>query len=133
MKKLTAFLIALLFTLSVPFTSTFAAAGVWDNMGTYTMKFNTGANRFLTPIVNSTGGDFKFCANNSLPGVNTYVLWESDPDGGYDNDDWVGTVKLYNGDCAIFRSIGRFVDGDNKRAEFYVAALSYSARISMWD
>jgi hypothetical protein len=58
-------------------------------------------------------------------------LYEYDPDNA---DDRVGYVYLYSGACGAFRNIGGFVDGDNKRAEFYVYKdFGGTATVSFYD
>lgn len=62
-----------------------------------------------------------------------YHLYEYDPCDG--NDDYVGYADIMNGECKTFTNIGKFVDGDNNKAEFYVvySGLATPWYASFWD
>lgn len=98
--------------------------GQWDYIGSSTFTSSSA-------IAYSTGGDFAFCLYSGPTAV--YELWEDDP--GNNNNDYVGKAELSKDECGIVRGIGSFVDGDNKRAEFYVkkTGAGGSARIDFWD
>ncbi|WP_409162444.1 hypothetical protein [Paenibacillus sp. KR2-11] len=100
-----------------------AGAGEWDYLGSST--FTTGS-----AVAKSSGGDFLVCLESGPTGY--YNLFEDDPAG--NADERVGYVHLSAGDCGAFRSIGGFVDGDNKKAEFYVyKAFGGTATVSFYD
>jgi hypothetical protein len=69
-----------------------------------------------TSWARSTGGDFEGCMPKAS-GDATYVLMEYDPSNA---DDYVGQVTVNSIACAVFRDIGRFVDGTDGTAEFYL-------------
>ncbi|MFC7395401.1 hypothetical protein [Scopulibacillus cellulosilyticus] len=82
----------------------------------------------------SGGGDFKVCLNKSSKEGN-YRLMEEDP---FNPDDWVvydDNPYNYTGDvsfpedfdshgCVIYRNIGKYVDGSDHQAEFYLKKWS---------
>lgn len=97
-------------------------AGEWDYVGSSTFVSSSAYAR-------SGGGDFMVCLNSGP--TTYYYLYEYDPDNA---DEYVGYVYLRAGQCGVFRSIGDYVDGDNKRAEFYVAKNSGgTASVDFWD
>lgn len=149
-KKGLTFALALTMALSIPFSTAFASesvsnedvtsenvatqgvttngvvsplgAGEWDYLGSSTFTTSSA-------IAHSSGGDFLVCLNSGPSGY--YNLYEYDPNNA---DDRVGYVYLTPGDCGAFRSIGGFVDGDNKKAEFYVyKSFGGSATVSFYD
>lgn len=101
-----------------------ALPGQWDYIGSSTFTSSSA-------IAYSTGGDFAFCLYSGPKAV--YELWEDDP--GNSNNDYVGKAEISKNQCGIVRGIGNFVDGDNKRAEFYVKKIGAggSATIDFWD
>lgn len=116
----------------LPFSSVNAGAGEWDSRGTYNAdNWSSSHEAFATPAVDSGGGAFKFCVSDQPVGGDWYRLWENDP--GSRNDDYVGRKWLHHGECFTVRDIGRFVDGNNKKAEFYVVVDHYYAKISFYD
>ncbi len=131
-KKSMMFVLTFLLVFSVPLSTALAAdgenvispmgAGEWDYLGSSTFVTTSAQAK-------SAGGDFLICLESGPSGY--YNLYEYDPDNA---DDRVGYVYLYPGACGAFRSIGGFVDGDNKRAEFYVyKAFGGTATISFYD
>nr|MBC9205098.1 hypothetical protein [Paenibacillus sp. PL91] len=107
---------------TIPFSTVSAASSGWDYLGSSTFTYSSA-------IAKSTGGDFLVCLASGPSGY--YNLYEDDPD---NPDDRVGYVYLYAGACGAFRSIGGFVDGDNKRAEFYVyKAFGGTATVDFYD
>ncbi|MGF7535080.1 hypothetical protein AAGG74_15525 [Bacillus mexicanus] len=92
-----------------------AGSGEWDFIGEekWTRK---------SSVVYSGGGDLyiEFKGGKNITG--NYSLWEDDPN----FDDVVSTN--FNipkpGMAVIFRDIGGWVDGDNKKAEFYLRMMS---------
>ncbi|WP_243648710.1 hypothetical protein [Hazenella coriacea] len=103
--------------------------GVWDYVGRRT----TSSSENPTNYVYSTGGDFKFKVVSGPSGGAWYALYEYDPDNADDHvrDLW---FYLYPGDEVIYRDIGNYVDGSNKKAEFYVREnFSGSATVDYWD
>ncbi|MGA8941920.1 MAG: hypothetical protein WB502_04280 [Thermoactinomyces sp.] len=96
--------------------------GEWDYVG-------SSAFVSYSAYAQSGGGDFMFCLNS---GPSTYYyMYEYDPDNA---DEYVGYVYLRAGQCGVFRDIGKFVDGNNKKAEFYVAKnVGGTAHVDFWD
>ncbi|MBH5317340.1 hypothetical protein I6N90_05875 [Paenibacillus sp. GSMTC-2017] len=126
MKKVTAVLSVFLVSISVLYSTALAAPGL-DYIGHYPMHYKPDAQvwKWSTSVAYSGGGDFRICPSGASS-AKEYVLWENDP--GEDNDDHVGRVTLEPRECYTFRDIGRFVDGDNRKAEFYVTTRTASAR-----
>lgn len=90
----------------------FAGNGTWDLIGTRTIAGWTHGDK---PVY-STGGDLKVCyTSGGNGGPYTATLAEKD----YGSTD-VATATLYRGDCTIFRNLNKWVDGDNKKAEFFI-------------
>lgn len=109
-------------------------AGEWDYLGAR----STSSKENPSNYVHSGGGDFKFRVSYGPSGGAWYQLREYDP--GSNRDDIVADKNgyslfyLYPGDTLIYRGIGGFVDGDNKKAEFYVyESFSGSATVQYWD
>lgn len=103
--------------------------GVWDYLG----RRSTSSSENPTNYVHSTGGDFKFKVVSGPSGGAWYALYEYDPNNADDLvfDSW---FYLYPGDEVVYRGIGGYVDGDNKKAEFYVREnFSGSASVDFWD
>ncbi|MCR8842546.1 hypothetical protein NQ117_02520 [Paenibacillus sp. SC116] len=88
--------------------------GKWNWVGEDRLT-RLGPNFYVSsPTVNSTGGDFRVCSTAN----DYYTLYEADsvPN----PPDLVWTEKTGSDGCAVWRKIGRFVDGDNRKAEFYI-------------
>ncbi|MDR2993760.1 MAG: hypothetical protein LBV11_08020 [Bacillus cereus] len=117
--------------LVTPLTSAFAAGGEWDYLGWETTHWNSTTGYYITDPVYSSGGDFKVCGT-----VNTNaVMYLYEYDSGSNKDEYVGQLNAYAGkeSCKIFRSIGKFVDGDNKKAEFYIRTHANISGAEFWD
>ncbi|MEV5113117.1 MULTISPECIES: hypothetical protein [Peribacillus] len=72
---------------------------------------------------NSTGGDFQVKFNS--PRAAEYKLYLHEYDPGDNADEHVpGYRNITNSGAAIWRDLGKYVDGDNNRAEFYVTCAS---------
>jgi hypothetical protein len=130
MKKLGVSLVLSVVALVTPFTSAFAAAGSWDYLGSKNFYYSSNAAGNITDYVNSGGGNFKVCSNTLV--TNLVVLYEYDPGSG--NDDKIGYAYLGGGgDCEIF-SVGKYVDGDNNKAEIYAwTADSQISSVKFYD
>ncbi|WP_051271388.1 hypothetical protein [Shimazuella kribbensis] len=132
MKKLFAF--ALTLCLCLPVVTAHAEKhGSWNYVGED--KFNE-----RSKIINSGGGDFKFCLVSGPGGY--YTLWEEDGyfRNGYKmKDEKVGTKKLKKGQCAVFKNINKYVDEgpyeSSGQAEFYVTKSKKSgkAHVKFYD
>lgn len=116
-KKIIAVLLGLSFSFAIPFSSVFAGPGEWDNLGTYTYIYSS-------KPVHSGGGDFRVCLSSSVNFSTTLHLYEDDP--GDNADEYVGANYFSPGECYTFSSIGKYVDGTNNKAEFYV--FDYSGK-----
>ncbi|UVI33359.1 hypothetical protein [Paenibacillus spongiae] len=108
-------------------------AGVWDYLG----QRSTSSSENPSNYVYSTGGDFKYKVVSGPGGGAWYQLREYDPDNADDiiTDPYgYSLFYLYPGDTLIYRGISGAVDGDNKKAEFYVKeGFSGSATVQYWD
>ncbi|GAA3540073.1 hypothetical protein [Streptomyces osmaniensis] len=90
---------------------------------------------YYSYTVNSGGSDFKICVTTGSSSDHLYGLFEYDPDdNGLNSDEKIGSSKpLSNGDCATW-SVGAYVDGDNNRAEIYVATEDNKVQsVKYWD
>ncbi|MCA1024661.1 MULTISPECIES: hypothetical protein [Cytobacillus] len=118
MKKVKASLCALLVICLIPITAT--ASSGWDYLGEQSLSSN-GAE---SEIYASTGGDYMICRDNYVgpKGKVKVELWEYDPES---YNDYVGYRNIARGECGIFRSIGKFVDGGNE-AEFFAKSRTSS-------
>lgn len=124
LKKISAGFLASAFVLATPFT-VFASSG-WDYVGGDAFSYSS-------RVFYSTGGDFKFCLRTGSP-TGSYALFEDDEEG--NPDEYVGARTLKAGECAVFSDINRFVDGDNKKAEFKVIKninTTKWAGVDAWD
>ncbi|KMM55903.1 hypothetical protein ACH95_18445 [Bacillus glycinifermentans] len=123
LSKIGAVLFTAMCTLLLPFSTAFASgaqtagAGEWDKLGTYTYIYSS------KPVY-SSGGDFRVCLSSSAGFSLTIHLYEDDP--GSNQDEYVGANYFSPGECHTFKNIGKFVDGDNRKAEFY--AYDYSGK-----
>lgn len=105
-------------------------AGEWDYLG----KLSTVSSQNPANYVHSGGGDFKFQVVSGPGGGAWYQLREYDPGSNADEVVTGHEYLLYPGDTLIFRGISNYVDGDNKKAEFYVyESFSGSASVKYWD
>ncbi|SDY05268.1 hypothetical protein [Thermoactinomyces sp. DSM 45892] len=115
--------LAFSFALIMPIT-VFAGPGEWDYLGMSEFKWNKDLKKYVTGTKPSHGGDYKFCV--SLEGVHEtekIELWEYDPD---NPDDHILTINLRDDQCHVVHDVGRFIDGTNKTAEFYLRKSSNS-------
>ncbi|MFE5319362.1 hypothetical protein ACFQ88_11710 [Paenibacillus sp. NPDC056579] len=105
-------------------------AGEWDYLG----QRSTVSSQNPTNYVHSGGGDFKFQVVSGPSGGAWYQLREYDPGSNADEVVTGYEYLLYPGDTLIYRGISSYVDGDNKKAEFYVyESFSGSASVKYWD
>jgi hypothetical protein len=103
--------------------------GEWDYLGSSALQVTGTYNYFTTNHVKSGGGDFAICLEDATS-AGIFTVMEYDPDNA---DDKVREVYLSEGACSILRDIGGYVDGDNNRAEFYVATAGILGTIGFWD
>ena len=102
----------------------------WDYLG----QRSTVSSQNPTNYVYSSGGDFKFQVVSGPGGGAWYQLREYDPGSNADEVVTGYEYLLYPGDTLIFRGISNYVDGDNKKAEFYVyESFSGSGSVKYWD
>ncbi|MFW6724072.1 hypothetical protein ACHZ98_28765 [Streptomyces sp. MAR4 CNY-716] len=133
LRRILALPVAIAAALAVSAPSTNAAqsgAGEWDYKGVFPfVAKGTGAFPYETHAVYSGGGNLKVCIKTSTTADHYYLLTEWDP--GTNIDEHVATR---GSGCWEAIGLDRFVDGDNNRAEFYVAT-SDSAAVSAqyWD
>ncbi|MBH5320270.1 hypothetical protein I6N90_20990 [Paenibacillus sp. GSMTC-2017] len=130
------YLMLLVFILMIPLSTASAVGnspatpqagdGVWNWIGEDQLT-RLGPNFYVSaPTVNSTGGDFRVCSTVH----DIYTLYEADsvPN----PPDYVKRVATGSDKCAVWRGIGGFVDGDNRKAEFYIVG-SKSAYVWFYD
>ncbi|MCW8384481.1 hypothetical protein [Streptomyces justiciae] len=121
---------------SIPFfaaSPAWAGPGEWDYLGSSTFYSVNGY--YYSYTVNSGGGDFKICVTTGATSDHLYGLFEYDPDdNGLNSDEKIGSsVALGNGDCASWH-VEAYVDGDNNRAELYVATQDSKVQsVKYWD
>jgi hypothetical protein len=112
--------------------ATSASAGGWDYLGSSYFHWKPTSGSYLTASFKSAGGYFKICTTYDSPKAK-YTIWEYDPDS---SDEWVGSYTLGSDACATLNVQG-VVDGDNKRAELYVAttneAVGHNEYITFYD
>lgn len=111
LKMISTGFLAFIFALISPF-SVFAGAGEWDYLGTQTYIYSS------KPVY-SGGGDFKVCLSSNMNISLSLHLYEDDA--GDNPDEYVGSNYFSPGECHVFSNIGKYVDGDNNKAEFYVS------------
>ncbi|MBN8202593.1 hypothetical protein ACFRCQ_24065 [Cytobacillus firmus] len=99
-------------------------AGEWDYITSDTI--NTGASK----IVSSNGGDFLFIVDQPSVGPGFTWMYKIMEDDGAVGDDTVGTVTLNNTGTPqeIIVNARNYVDGDNKKAEFYIIKMTVPTR-----
>jgi hypothetical protein len=97
-------------------TTPASASPGWDFVGTsgFTYVGNQGA--WVSSPAPSKGGNFRICMVTGSTTKQSYHLHEEDPNGG----DEVGAASRTGSGCIDWYNIGRYVDGSNQRAEFYV-------------
>ncbi len=103
--------------------------GEWDYLGSRALQVTNIPNQFSTGYVESGGGDFAICLEDSTS-AGIFRVMEYDPGNA---DEEVREVYLSEGACSILRDIGGYVDGDNNRAEFYVTTGGILGTIGFWD
>ncbi|MFD3583956.1 hypothetical protein [Streptomyces sp. NPDC058683] len=102
------------------------ASSGWDYIGDTEFPVST-ADYIRSGRALSTGGDIQACIATGNTRKYAYDLWEYDPD---NDDEFVGAVD--GAGCWIWRNIGKYVDGDNKRAEFYIGTYDNEALWVHW-
>ncbi|MBT2505835.1 hypothetical protein J7I98_07940 [Streptomyces sp. ISL-98] len=102
------------------------ASSGWDYKGA-TDFYGVGGGKYHTADVYSTGGDIKVCINTAATKNYAYDLFEHDST---NNDEYVTSVT--GGGCWTIRDIGKYVDGDNGKAEFYIFTYDPSAMSAQW-
>ncbi|MFC7898457.1 hypothetical protein [Streptomyces sp. NPDC057381] len=105
-------------------------SGGWDYVGTSEFHRNPYPyQQYSSKPKKSTGGNFLTCITTANTKSAMYQLWEADP-GRNDN------VATYVGGagCLAWKNIGKYVDGSNNRAEFYIRTDDYAAmRVKSYD
>lgn len=109
-----------------------AAAGPgWDRAGKSDMVKNKTGDPYRSAKPGlSAGGNFMVCFGGSV-GKSSFKLYEADTGNA---DDYVGTYGANAKGCIVANKIGKYVDGSNNRAEFYVTTkYSGSSYAEYWD
>lgn len=114
---------------------TSASAGTWDDAdGEAFHPFKKGQNPEAIRYSRSSGGDFKVKFTGVDGNGFSFDLMESD--GANNPADVVKkNIRVSKDGEFIFRDIGKYVDGSNKRAEFYVKihdVLSDQKGVVVW-
>ncbi|AOP46944.1 hypothetical protein SL103_12385 [Streptomyces lydicus] len=103
------------------------ASSGWDYKGA-TDFYHAGVG-YYTHDVYSTGGGLKVCVNSAATKKYAYDLFEHDQTG---NDEYLTSVD--GAGCYTFSNIGKYVDGDNGKAELYMFTYDSSAvSVQWWD
>lgn len=105
---------------SVLFLSTATAASAVSGPDYTAGKFTyEGKDTFTSKskVIYSGGGSFKVCMTGGS-GIHEVTLMEYD--GSASADDKVGIGLLANGSCKTWSGLTGLVDGENKKAEFYI-------------
>jgi hypothetical protein len=132
LKKLGASIVLASIALSIPFTSAFAASG-WQYIGDgNVIIWSSTLGKYKTPTFNSGGGYIKICVN--IPGHNEttadFTLYEYDESNADEKIEY--TTYLSDGLCTTFY-VDNYVDGDNNKAELYVASKYKGTIVSFYD
>lgn len=116
--------------------SPLAGDGKWNIVGQENWIMNGDINDIrIDGVYSSTGGDYSLVIEphkaNHINGRNPYVnieLWEDDPvNDDYVTDYFLGGVVSFPNYHIKFTNLNKYVDGANKRAEFYTKhATNYS-------
>lgn len=115
----------------LPMATAQAGAGDWDYRGN--RDFHSRNSEYWpygTGAVYSGGGSFKVCVNSASTENEYYSLDEYDAGSNPDEQPaiWVGSG------CTVISNLGKYVDGSNNRAEFYVTTTDGSAvSADLWD
>ncbi|MCK1995144.1 hypothetical protein GW626_18715 [Peribacillus muralis] len=147
-KKISTAFLTLVCVLTLPFSTALAegtsktsstskmvlpyASGGWDDVGSSKMN-QWDEIGWHSGYVHSTGGDFLVCVDPANKWGMTYTLWE------YDSPSYskkVGTRNYTGVGClSAFRGIGAYVDGDNKKAEFFISTTDAegTGTAMFWD
>ncbi|MFJ9188575.1 hypothetical protein ACIRQO_36690 [Streptomyces anulatus] len=115
------------------FKASEVASPGWDYVGTseFYRDHGTTIPWYKSKPKKSTGGDFRTCITSASTRNQTYILVEADPGG--NNNDQVGAWTGAAG-CLVWRDIGEYVDGSNRRAEFYINTEDVDAmRVKSYD
>jgi hypothetical protein len=106
--------------LTVPFLAAspaHAGPGEWDPAGSSYFSYHSSTDSFLSTVVNSGGGNFKFCISGLYDGeVKWFNLKEYD---GSNADEHIAGDNFSNGQCGTYQ-VGNYGDGDNGTPELYV-------------
>ncbi|QNP74882.1 hypothetical protein IAG44_39295 [Streptomyces roseirectus] len=90
----------------------------WDLIGTTGFTYLGSGNYISTGYALSHGGEFHACVTTSWSGSADYALYEYDES---NSDEKVGSTRTQiAGGCETW-NVGAYVDGDNNRAELYLA------------
>jgi hypothetical protein len=124
LKKISTFILTLVCTLVIPFSSVFAA-DLGNYLGEYTLRYNSTLNAYTTSTVSSVGGKFKICVTSSNTASSfNYELYEYDSGTtGSGKDDYIGSVFLRSGQC-YWWYITNYIDGTNRKAELYIRSYA---------
>jgi hypothetical protein len=111
------------------FASSHASAGAsgWELVGS--TFFSEGSDSYSTYYVHSNGGNFKACVR---PEPNGKKYWLKEYDVGISNKDELVGERNPTDNCMVFKKIGRFVDGKNKQAEFYMETKDSKAEKALF-
>jgi hypothetical protein len=113
---------ALAFIASTPASAAPAGPGEWDYIGSSSFYEVNGT--YYSHEVKSSGGNFKACIETSTNGRELYGLFEADTNSSHEK---IGSSRTQvAGGCETW-DVSAYVDGDNNRAEVYVATTDSKA------
>lgn len=105
--------------MAMPLTASAETSGSWDYVGHSVFKSQS-------VVVYSNGGDFQACLAGGYNWSGYLTLHEYDADNA---DETISRQYITPGSCAVWRSIGGYVDGS--QAEFYVTKPSDGVTIDV--
>jgi hypothetical protein len=115
---------------TVPFTSAFAASGCQKLGSGFTTIWSSPLSKYRTEIFHSDGGNLKVCVIANKKTTVDITLYEYDPN---NPDDKIANTTYVSGGLCVTYSVAKYVDGDNKKAEVYVASKNHNIGIDFYD
>ncbi|MFD6149105.1 hypothetical protein [Streptomyces sp. NPDC060243] len=105
-------------TCVVSVSSASATAG-WQSLGN-SYFYATSGSSCHTKHFSSGGGEIRigYWRPGDTESIDDLKVWESDPN---NPDDFIGTIRMMDGWAPKQINVGIFTDGDNGKAEIYIA------------
>lgn len=120
--KLRTSLIAAVAALPMPFLAAspaYASADGLEPAGSSYFEYHSSTNSFLSDVVNSDGGYFKFCIHNTGGGSDQAISLKLKEYDASNADETIAVDSFYSGDCGTYY-VGNYGDGTNGTPELYV-------------